>query len=146
VVGALGPSNPALSLSSLERIGDAMKEQTKTEDDLVDWLTLTPVLKAERAAMVEAFGTALGSHGDELLNEVEAMIDAKLATIRNELATMVTTQIAMLLQQQAQLRADTETKMTALRKDVGSDDRGVVHLPNPLGKRERKTREQQSIQ
>ena len=110
-----------------------MKEDKReTEDNLVDWIMLSSVLKSERAAMTESVGEALGIHGDQLLNEVEAMIDQKIAKIRDELATMLTGQIAMVLQQCAQLRADTETKMTALRKDVGNDDDGVVHLPNPL--------------
>jgi hypothetical protein len=114
------------------------EEKRETEDNLVDWLTLTPVLKAERAAITESVGEALGIHGDQLLDEVETLIDQKLSKIRDELATMLTGQIAMVLQQCAQLRADTETKMTALRKDLGSDGNGVVHLPNPLGKLERK--------
>ena len=37
-------------------------------------------------------------------NEVEAIIDQKLAEIRDELATMLTAQVAMLLQQHAQLK------------------------------------------
>jgi 3-deoxy-D-manno-octulosonic acid (KDO) 8-phosphate synthase len=107
------------------------KQEIETEN-AVDWILVNSVLKAERSSMTEAFGEALGIHGDELLDEVEAMIDAKLATIRNELATMLTTQVAMVLQQQAQLKADVTTEMTTLRKDLGSDDNGVVHLPNPL--------------
>jgi hypothetical protein len=61
------------------------------------------------------------------------MIDAKVAKIRDELATMLTTQVAMVLQQYAQLKADTDTKMAELRRDLGCDDDGrVVSLPNPL--------------
>ena len=45
---------------------------------------------------------------------------------------MLTAQVAMMLQQHAQLRAEADTKMAALRKDLGSDDSGVVQLPNPL--------------
>jgi hypothetical protein len=113
-----------------------MKEENKA-DDAVDWILLSSVLRAERSSMTEAFGEALGIHGDGLLEEVEAMIDAKLATIRDKLATMLTNQIALVLQQHAQLKADANEQMDALRKQLGWDDNGVVHLPNPLrGRRE----------
>jgi hypothetical protein len=112
---------------------NVMKEEKReTEENLVDWLVLNPVLKAERAAMAASFGEALGIHGDGLLDEVEAMIDQKIAKVRDELATMLTTQVAMVLQQCAQLKADTDTKMAELRGDLGCDDDGVVRLPNPL--------------
>jgi hypothetical protein len=117
------------------RIGDVMMKEEKQKIETIntiDWILLNSVLKAERSSMTEAFGEALGIHGDGLLDEVEAMIDAKLATIRDELATMLTAQVAMVLQQHAQLKADVTTKMTTLSKDLGSDDNGVVLLPNPL--------------
>jgi hypothetical protein len=107
------------------------KQENKT-DDAVDWILLNSVLKAERSSMTEAFGEALGIHGDGLLDEVEAMIDQKIAKVRDELATMLTTQVAMVLQQCAQLKASTDTTIAWFRKDLGSDDNGVVHLPNPL--------------
>jgi hypothetical protein len=74
------------------------KPEIKAEDNLVDWLVLTPVLKAERASLIDSIGEALGIHGNQLLDEVEEMIDYKLAKIRDELASLLMGQIAMVLQ------------------------------------------------
>ena len=119
----------------MAQIGDAMneeKQESKT-DDALDWILLNSVLRAERASLIESVGEAIGVHGDELLDDVEAMINTKMAKIRDELATTVTAQVAMVLQQYAQLRADADTKIAALRKDLGcDDDDGVERLPNPL--------------
>jgi hypothetical protein len=117
------------------QIGDAMKEEKQEikTDDAVDWTLLSSVLKAERASMIESVGEAIGVHGNQLLDEVEAMIDEKVAKVRDELASMLTAQVAMMLRQHAELRAEADVRMAALRKDLlGSDDSGVVQLPNPL--------------
>jgi S-adenosylmethionine:diacylglycerol 3-amino-3-carboxypropyl transferase len=119
----------------VEQIGDAMKEEKQEikTDDAVDWVLLSSVLKAERASMIESVGEAIGVHGNQLLDEVEAMIDEKVAKVRDELASMLTAQVAMMLRQHAELRAEADVRMAALRKDLlGSDDSGVVQLPNPL--------------
>ena len=63
----------------MAQIGDAMneeKQESKT-DDAVDWILLNSVLRAERASMIESVGEAIGVHGDELLDDVEAMINTK---------------------------------------------------------------------
>jgi hypothetical protein len=88
------------------------------------------VLKAERAAITESVGEALGIHGDAIVDEVEAMIDQKLAKFRDEMATMLTNQIAMVLTQHAQLKASTDVMIASLRKDMAADD--MLLLPNPL--------------
>ena len=115
-----GPFSLALLPLSVAQIGDAMneeKQEIKT-DDAIDWILLSSVLKAERASMIESVGEAIGVHGNQLLDEVEAMIDEKVAKVRGELASMLTAQVAIMLRQHAELRAEADVRMAALRKDL----------------------------
>jgi hypothetical protein len=117
-----------------------MKEQKleNKADDELDWVLLTSVLKAERASMTEVVGEALGVYGNQLFAEIETMVEQMIDAKMAHLTSMITTQVALMMQECARHKADVDTKMTALRKDLGVDTQSVVLLPNPLGERKAK--------
>jgi hypothetical protein len=56
----------------------------------IDWaLVIRQALLGERAHMVEAVGQAIGEHGNGLLGEIETMIAATAAELREEFARAI---------------------------------------------------------
>jgi hypothetical protein len=98
-------------------------------------------LKAERSTMVEIVGQALGGYGDGLLDEVETMIAATAAELREEFARQIdqlraelSGRIDLVHTQGTELRPELEKIIAKKRRARAARSNGsALLLPAPNG-------------
>src|SRR5262249_187831 len=90
----------------------------------VDWAAvIRGALRGERGVLAEAFGGALGEYGDGLFDEVETMIGAVAAELREEFARQIdqlrgefSNRVDLVHTQGAELRAELEKVIARKRR------------------------------